>query len=62
MQEVKVGLLQALKPSRLLTVTTVIEIKLYFNVPGHVSEQKKKKRGITYTYRYRGKGKEQSKD
>ena len=40
MQEVKAELLEALKTSRPLSVTTVVEIRLRSNVSGHVSEGK----------------------
>lgn len=55
MQEVKVELLEALKTSRPLTVTIVVEIQLYSNVPGLVSEAKTewnevKEKRITCTY------------
>lgn len=58
MQEVKAELLEALKTSRPLNVTTVEEIKLYCNVPGHVSEEetewnKVKEKRITYGHRDR---------
>ena len=40
MQEVKAELLEALKTSRPLDVTTVVQIRLCSNVSGHVSEGK----------------------
>lgn len=36
----KAELLEALKTSRPLNVTTAVEIKLYSNEPGHVLEEK----------------------